>query len=258
MFLRPRPDNILAFGAELSSCRYRLTLARYASIAEFLAREITLSQRNRKLLDVACGQGRLILYGPFPKLDFWGIDVSHSSLAEARERGYAQVVEGNVAQRLPFPDQAFDVIVLSHILEHLREPQNLVADAFRMLRPGGLLVVGVPICLWWTRLLRIHLVPLLFPAKRPEVLAARFGHVQFFTLPALKALLRQFQMEDIRGFRFFSAGRYLPLENWLWYYRLNAAWGKACPRLTSEVNVIARKPAANGLRSHQPGPPNAP
>jgi SAM-dependent methyltransferase len=254
MFLQPRPDDILAFGAELSSCRYRLTLARYASIAEFLALEIARARRNLKLLDVACGQGRLILYGPFPKLDFYGIDVSHSSLAEARERGYAHVVEGNVAQRLPFPDEAFDVIVLSHILEHLGEPQTLVADAFRMLRPGGLLVVGVPICLWWTRLLRIHLVPRLFPSKRPEVLAARFGHVQFFTLPALKTLLEQFQTEDVRGFRFFSAGRYLPLENWKWYYRLNAAWGKACPRLTSEVNVIARKPAAKRFRTGLPNP----
>jgi len=252
MFLQPRPDNILAFGAELSSCRYRLTLARYASIAEFLGREIALSRRNLKLLDVACGQGRLILYGPFPGLDFCGMDVSRSSLAEARERGYVQVVEGNVAQRLPFPDATFDVIVCSHILEHLSKPQNLVAELFRMLRPGGLLVVGVPICLWWTRVLRIHLVPLLLPEKRPEVLAARFGHVQFFTLPALKTLLRQFQIEDIRGFRFFSAGRYLPLENWRWYYRLNAAWGKACPRLTSEVNVIARKPAGTGLRTPPP------
>jgi len=249
---RPRPDNILAFGAELSSCRYRLTLARYASIAEFLARETASARRPLRLLDVACGQGRLILYGPFPGLEFYGIDVSRSSLAEARGRGYAHVVEVNVAHRLPFPDEAFDVIVLSHILEHLREPRNLVAEAFRMLRPGGLLVVGVPICLGWTRLLRIHLVPLLFPAKRPEVLATRFGHVQFFTLPALQTLLEQFQMEDIRGFRFFSAGRYLPLENWRWYYRLNRAWGKAFPRLTSEVNVIARKPAGPGLRTQPP------
>lgn len=257
MFWRPNPDNILAFGAERSSCRYRLTLARYASIAEFLAREFALSRRHLKLLDVACGQGRLILYGPFPGLDFCGIDASRSSLATARERGYAHVVEGNVAHRLPFPGETFDVIVLSHILEHLSQPQTLVAEAFRMLRPGGLLVVGVPICLWWTRLLRIHLVPLLFPEKRPDVLAARSGHVQFFTLPALKNLLEPFRIEDIRGFRFFSAGRYLPLENWRWFYRLNAAWGKACPRLTSEVNVIARKPARAGLRSTPPELPDS-
>jgi len=253
VILRPRPDNILAFGAELSSCRYRLTLARYASIAEFLKRELTSQRRQLQLLDVACGQGRLILYGPFPGMKFVGADVSRSSLAEAIERGYAEVVEANVAHPLPFPDESFDVIVLSHILEHLAHPERLVSEAHRMLRPGGLLVVGVPICLWCTRLLRIHLLPLLLPSKRPEALAARFLHVQFFTLPALKHLLRQFRLEDVRGFRFFSAGRYLPLENWRWFYRLNAFWGQAFPRFTSEVNVIARKPAAGAARARTNG-----
>jgi SAM-dependent methyltransferase len=177
------------------------------------------------------------------------MDVSRSSLADARARGYGEVVEANVADPLPFPAESFNIVVLSHILEHLRQPERLVSEAHRVLRPGGLLVVGVPICLWWTRLLRIHVVPRLAPSKRPEVLAARFGHVQFFTLPALKELLREFVLEDVRGFRFFSAGRYLPLENWQWYYRVNAIWGKSYPRFTSEVNVIARKPAAWNSRS---------
>ena len=252
MFLRPRKDDILAFGAELSSCRYRLTLARYVSIADFLRREVALQKRTLHLLDIACGQGRLILYGPFPGVDLCGIDVSRSSLRTALERGYGKVVEGNVAQGLPFPDESFDTIVCSHILEHLSQPQDLVSEMYRVLRPGGLLVVGVPICLWWTRLLRIYLVPWLVPSKRPEVLAARFGHVHFFTLPALKTLLGRFQMEDVRGFRFFSAGRYLPLENWRWFYRMNAAWGKAFPHLTSEVNLIARKTETLGLRSREP------
>ena len=232
----------------MSSCCYRLTLARYASIADFLKRELATGKRNLRLLDVACGQGRLILYGPFPGMELVGTDVSRSSLATALERGYSAVVETNVARPLPFPNQSFDVVVCSHILEHLMEPQYLVSESYRVLRPGGLLVVGVPICLWWTRLLRIHLLPLLVPSKRQEALAARFGHVQFFTLPSLRQLLKQFVCEDVRGFRFFSAGRYLPLENWWWYYRANAAWGKAFPRFTSEVNVIARKPASDGSR----------
>jgi len=212
-------------------------------MADFIRREIAVQRRPLRLLDVACGQGRLILYGPFPGAELHGMDVSRSSLCEARQRGYTGAVEGNVAGGLPFPDESFDVVVCSHILEHLRQPQGLVSEACRVLRPGGLLVVGVPICVWWTRLLRIYLVPLLFPSKRSDLLAARFGHVHFFTLPSLKAMLGKFRIEDVRGFRFFSDGRYLPLENWRWYYRMNVAWGKAFPRLTSEVNVIARKPA---------------
>ena len=241
-----RKDDILAFGAELSSCKYRLTLARYRAMGDFVLREAQLGKQTRKtpltLLDIGCGEGRLILYGPFPDVKFSGIDVSQSSLETARKRGYAEVMQGNLADRLAGQDESFDIVVCSHILEHLPDPGKMVSEVMRVLRPGGLFILGVPICMWWTRLLRIRLVPLLVPKKRPELLASGFGHVVFFTLPSLRALLGNFQIEDIRGFRFFSAGRYLPLENWRWYYRLNTAWGKVFPRLTSEVNVIARKP----------------
>ena len=238
----PRKDTILAFGAELSSCKYRLTLARYPAMADFIRREARTKKRPLKLLDAGCGEGRLILFGPYPDVEFSGVDVSHSSLETARQRGYARLARANLADDLPWQDESFDIVVSSHILEHLAHPEKMASEVLRVLRPGGLFIVGVPICIWLTRLLRIYLVPLLVPRKRPEMLAARFGHVSFFTLPALKALLGTFQIEDIRGFRFLSAGRYLPLENWRWYYRLNAAWGRLCPRLTSEVNVVARKP----------------
>ena len=241
----PRIDNILAFDAELSSCKYRLTLARYPAMADFIRREARTKKTALKLLDAGCGEGRLILYGPYPNVEFSGVDVSQSSLETARRRGYAQIARANLADSLPWQDESFDIVVSSHILEHLQHPEKMTSEIMRVLRPGGLFIVGVPICVWCTRLLRIYLVPLLVPKKRPEMLAARFGHVTFFTLPILKSLLRNFQIEDIRGVRFLSAGRYLPLENWQWYYRLNAAWGKLCPRLTSEVNVVARKPLGN-------------
>jgi len=236
-----REDNILAFGAELSSCKYRLTLARYVSMADFIRRESQVRKAPLKLLDVGCGEGRLILYGPFPGVEFNGVDVRQSSLELARQRGYARVVRGNLADTLSWKDAAFDIVVCSHVLEHLQDPEKMVAEVSRVLKPGGLFIVGVPICVWLTRFLRVRLLPLLAPQKRPEMLAARFGHVTFFTLPSLRALLKDFQIEDVRGFRFLSAGRYLPLENWRWYYRLNTAWGRLCPRLTSEINVVARK-----------------
>ena len=62
----PRKDNILAFGAELSSCKYRLTLARYPAMADFIRREARTKKRPLKLLDAGCGEGRLILFGPLP------------------------------------------------------------------------------------------------------------------------------------------------------------------------------------------------
>lgn len=238
-FLRTDNEQTLAFGIEPATCKYPLRLARYPAMAEFIRRELE-RKGTLRLLDIGCGFGKLKRCCPFPGIEFTGIDARLSFLEIALTNAYDWVLQCNLVDGLPFRDESFDVLVCSHILEHLPDPEHLVREARRVLRPAGLLLVGVPMSWWWTRWLRIHLLPVLVPKKRPELLAAHLGHVRFFTLPSLKALLRGFEIEDVRGFRFFSS-RHLPLENWWWYYRLNTIWGKAFPRLTSEVNVVARR-----------------
>jgi SAM-dependent methyltransferase len=55
----------------------------------------------------------------------------------------ALAVRGD-AYHLPFPDGAFDVVIASEILEHIPDDRAAMAEAMRVLRPGGRLVVTVP------------------------------------------------------------------------------------------------------------------
>lgn len=229
----------LAFGIEPATTKYPLRLARYLALAEFLRAEVE-RKGALKLLDVGCGIGKLRLACPLDSIEFTGIDVRSTSLEIARRNGYARLLQANLVGALPFASGSFDVLVCSHVLEHLPNPEHQIQEILRVLRPGGLFLMGVPMSWWWTRWLRIHALPLVVPEKKPEVLAANFGHVTFFTMRSLKALLKDFEIVDVRGFRFFSS-RHLPLENWRWYYRLNTWWGRAFPRLTADVNVAARK-----------------
>ena len=48
------------------------------------------------------------------------------------------------ADRLPFADQTFDVVLLLDVLEHLPRPEPALAEAWRVLRPSGTLIVSVP------------------------------------------------------------------------------------------------------------------
>lgn len=56
--------------------------------------------------------------------------------------------ELDLTQPLPFPDGAFDTIILSDVLEHLPTPADLWSEMTRMLAPGGKLIMNVPFYYW--------------------------------------------------------------------------------------------------------------
>jgi SAM-dependent methyltransferase len=53
-------------------------------------------------------------------------------------------VIADITQPLPFPDESFSVALLSHTLEHVSEPYELLRECQRVLKPGGLLILAVP------------------------------------------------------------------------------------------------------------------
>ena len=99
-------------------------------------------------LDIGTGTGRLLeLVAPRAERAF-GVDASRDMLALAR----ARVAEHGMADRcavrqadmyrLPLPDGAFDVVALQMVLHYAEDPAAALAEAARVLRPDGLLVVA--------------------------------------------------------------------------------------------------------------------
>jgi SAM-dependent methyltransferase len=97
---------------------------------------------GHRILDVGCRYGaltRAYLEGN----SVVGIDVDRQALAEAAKLGIeTQWVD--IEAGVPFENGSFDVVVAGELLEHLREPELLVAEAQRVLRPGGRFVASVP------------------------------------------------------------------------------------------------------------------
>ena len=101
------------------------------------------------LLDLACGGGLLAPHVAAKGHRHVGLDLSATALAHARAHGLL-VVRGDVL-RLPFPDAVADVVVAGEVLEHVARPLDLVAEACRVLRPGGTLVLDTIAATWWGR-----------------------------------------------------------------------------------------------------------
>jgi ubiquinone/menaquinone biosynthesis C-methylase UbiE len=78
-----------------------------------------------------------------PQHRYIGVDLTRAMLAKAQRRavgGHVSLVQGDV-QRLPFADNRFDAVVLHLILAVVPDPKACLAEAARVLKPGGHIVV---------------------------------------------------------------------------------------------------------------------
>jgi SAM-dependent methyltransferase len=97
---------------------------------------------HRHVLDLGCRDGALTRSYTGGNTVV-GVDIDRDALAEAAKLGI-ETVWANLDEPLPFPAEAFDVVVAGELLEHLRFPERLLAEADRILAPGGTIVGSVP------------------------------------------------------------------------------------------------------------------
>jgi SAM-dependent methyltransferase len=238
----------LAFGVEPSDRRYRLRLARYKALAETIAAYAREGNPRRplKLLDVGAGNGRTLRYleaeGVAAHIEFHGVDLSPKRLVNVYRPERWSLVQANVEHGLPFDTASFDVVVCEQVLEHLHDPQGVVDEIARVLKPDGLLIAGVPsfppVGYW----IRKRLVPWIDRRKG----RAR-DHVQVFTSRMFAAMFPQelFEIRDKRGFRWITGGLLAPLEDFRLWYRYSLFMARLLPWLCTETQVVARRKPAS-------------
>jgi len=100
------------------------------------------SLRRSKVLEIAAGRGGGLawLARAFAPAQLAGIDISRSAVRHARERGLD--VRRAAADRVPFPDRSFDLVLSLEALVHLADREAVAREVARVLKPSGLYVVG--------------------------------------------------------------------------------------------------------------------
>jgi SAM-dependent methyltransferase len=167
---------------------------------------------GRRVLDLGCRDGALTqTYAAGNEVV--GVDADREALAEAARLGI-ETRWADLDQPLEFPDASFDAVVAGELLEHLRDPERLVAEIRRVLRPGGTFVASVPNAYRLKGRLRFLI------GRPPE---SDPTHLQMFSAAGVRALLAGFDDPKLH----FVAGRLVPLH----------------PRLfANDIVFVGRKP----------------
>ena len=91
---------------------------------------------GKDVLEVGCGLGTDLM--EFKGARAVGVDLTPRAVALARRRGAdARVAD---ARSLPFPDASFDLVYSFGVIHHSPEPEKIVAEIWRVLRPGGTVI----------------------------------------------------------------------------------------------------------------------
>ena len=105
-----------------------------------------------KVLDVGCGNGSLIkAISRKANIEAYGVDISPNMIAECRKKFENISFEVSSGEQLSFNDGSVDTVTICCVLHHLNNAQNFVKEAHRILKQGGVLIIGEPWFPWGLR-----------------------------------------------------------------------------------------------------------
>ncbi|MBC7360547.1 MAG: methyltransferase domain-containing protein [Desulfacinum sp.] len=157
---------------------------------DYMARHLPQPSPERsRLLDVGCGNGDFMARAKTAGWEVTGIDLDPKAVATSRSRGLNTLLGDLASQGLP--RESFDVVTLSHVLEHVHEPRHLLREIRKLLKSSGKLWLATPNT---SSLVHLH-----FRQHWLDICAPQ--HLILFNASSLKGLLQE------EG---FGAIRYLP------------------------------------------------
>ncbi len=165
--------------------KYPLQLAQY-----LIHRFVLPIGMGSSLLDVGCGRGDLVRGFRTLGLEAWGLDRERSQAHADIQIKYVNIE----TEPFPFDDEQFDVVFSKSLIEHLHNPNNFMRECYRILKPGGRIILMTPD---WNSQARIFFDD--------------YTHRQPYTVDAVRDILKIFGFQEVTSEIFYQ----LPI---LWRY----------------------------------------
>lgn len=170
-----------------------------------LLEQETASSHDKRLFELGCGNGSVADMLSRQGWDVTGVDPSAEGIAQA-QTAYPKL---NLATGSAYDDLSdeygrFPVVVSLEVVEHVYAPRDYAQTVFSLLEPGGLAILSTPYHSYWKNL------ALAITGKMDAHFTALWdhGHIKFWSMRTLGALLREAGFESIR---FERVGRIPPL-----------------------------------------------
>jgi 2-polyprenyl-3-methyl-5-hydroxy-6-metoxy-1,4-benzoquinol methylase len=205
-----------------------------------------VAKNPSRVLDVGAGDGRFLdwlsneLQGP---AELAGIELNSEAVEIMREKGYDAHV-CSASSEYPFKDAQFDVVFAGEVIEHVFDPDAMLTECRRVLKPSGTLVITTPNLLAWHNrvLMLLGITPFFVEHSYVETYGPMYsllrrasvpvGHLRIYNLTPLKALLKRngFAVKKVQGFAF------LPIPG---LFVIDRAISRSRPALASGFIVTA-------------------
>lgn len=172
-----------------------------------------LVSKVERMIDLGCGNGGItpLLKEKLEAKNVYGVDIDEEAIFVARQRGVKAYLLNLSEDKLPFPDEYFDLAISFEVIEHLVNPDNMLKEAYRVLRRGGYLLISTPnLASWVNRLVlllgyqpynvEVSTETMIGVPIRKGVFADPAGHIRAFTLRALKRALEHYGFHIVKAF----------------------------------------------------------
>jgi ubiquinone/menaquinone biosynthesis C-methylase UbiE len=218
-------------------------------------------QPHDTFVDIGCGEGYLTLPLAQRARHSFGFDLAASGMrvvqTQTAYRSDRLLLAVSEADCLPLPSASVDKLLCNHVLEHVLDDDRILAEMQRVVKPGGLVLIGVPLALSPQTKLLLRLRRLLWPKARqlqlervspgqlvPELIGVQ-SHIRFYDFAALRALLERHHFTVLQAEGVGFSWRQEKVRNWIrrnkLLFGLFLQLGKWFPAVGDGVLVLARR-----------------
>ncbi|MCK4838619.1 MAG: methyltransferase domain-containing protein, partial [Desulfobulbaceae bacterium] len=224
--------------------KYPIRALRYWWVLSAINEELEKLDSPPTIADIGCD--RALFKRLLPDIEggkVIGLDLGKSLEINKEDldlAGYDEVKPCNLDEGIPLPDASIDIAINLHVMEHLPRPEFSISEIARVLRPGGLLLLGFPV------------LPKPFAHIREKQFAKQFAegarilgqHQHAFWPSRARKLVEDagLEVEFMIG-TYFIRKRGAFWENSAVWMRVNQLWGAMFPSLSQELCIKVRKPS---------------